>query len=64
MQVNESIVVQDLCVVRGDETHAAHVSSQGVHLINTMCDLKAAFPPPQIKQQKLISIRGAKLGIF
>jgi len=29
-----------------------------------MCDLKAILPPPQIKQQKLISIGGAKLGIF
>jgi hypothetical protein len=48
----------------GNETHTTHVSSQGVYLINTVCGLKTILPPPKIKQQKLIGISGAELGIF
>jgi hypothetical protein len=49
MKVNEAIVVQDLRMVRGDETHATHVSSQGVYLINPLCGLKTILPPPKIE---------------
>jgi hypothetical protein len=64
MQVNEGIVVEDLRMVGGNETHATHISSQGVYLIDTLRGLQAILPLPKIKQQKLIGIATPELGRF
>jgi hypothetical protein len=48
MEVDERIVVQDLGMVRGDKTHAAHVSSQGVDLVHAVCGFQAILPTPKV----------------
>ena len=64
VRVDEDVVVQDLRVMGRDETHAAHVGSQRVDVVDAACGLEAIIPATQVQQFEFVGSRGFKLRLF
>jgi hypothetical protein len=64
MEVNESIVVQNLGMMAGDKSHTSHICGERVDLVNLSRRHLAIRPKPQVKNFKLVGIAGAIFWIF
>src|ERR1019366_2065456 len=56
MDVDQRVVVQDLRMMRGYESHTAHVGGEGIHFVDPASGSETVLPSPKIQQQELIGI--------
>ena len=54
VRIDEHVVVQYLAVIRGDETHPAHIGGQGVDLLDTVGCLQAIRPATQVQNLEFV----------
>jgi hypothetical protein len=46
--------VQDLGMMRGDESHAAHVRCERIHVVDAACRFETCLVPAQIEKEELV----------
>jgi len=64
MEIDESIIVEYLCVVCRDEPHATHVRRKGEHLIAALHSFQAIVASAEIQNLKFVGAGGCELGVL
>ena len=57
LKVDHRVVVEDLRVMGGDETHPAHIRGERIDLVDVACRYDAVLPDAKIQEQEFVAIR-------
>src|ERR1039458_1409608 len=60
LKVDHRVIVEDLRVMGGDETHPAHVRGERIDLVDVTCRRSAVLPAAKIQEQEFVAVRGTE----